>query len=128
MTVAQGQDTPTPKVMAIRSLTAAGYTLIPLYRGKNPNRKGWTQTPYGKHGPDELASMNYGVLLKPGDLVVDIDPRNFKTDDNPVERLTKKIGTQLHSFAVATGNDGYHIYLRKPADLLVRNAIKESNN
>jgi predicted P-loop ATPase len=111
------------KGAVIQQLTDAGYTLIPL-RGKIPVEKDWTETPYRKYDAGALSKGNYGVALKAGDLVVDIDPRNFPAGDNPVKRLVSKVGP-LTSYTVRTGGGGYHIYFRKPADVLVRNGLPE---
>jgi len=128
--VKQDQSTITPaplppKVAAIRALIAADYVLIPLYKGKNPGFDGWEETAPGQYGETDLAARNYGVVLKPGDLVVDIDPRNFASGDNPVKRLIEKLGQPLKSWTIKTGGGGYHVYFRKPPDILVRNSLKD---
>lgn len=130
MNVKQDQSTITPaplppKVAAIRALIAADYVLIPLYKGKNPGFDGWEETAPGQYGETDLAARNYGVVLKPGDLVVDIDPRNFASGDNPVKRLIEKLGQPLKSWTIKTGGGGYHVYFRKPPDILVRNSLKD---
>ncbi len=116
--------TPSPKLLAIRALTAAGYTLIPLYKGKNPGFDAWEHTMPGEFSEAELARQNYGIALRSTDLVVDIDPRNFAAGDSPVRRLVEKVG-KLSSFTVKTGGGGYHIYFKKPADMAVRNGLRE---
>lgn len=119
------QDSPSPKVQAIRALRAAGFCLIPL-RGKNPYIKEWTQIRPGRYGEAELApqGINYGVSLRAGNLVVDIDPRNFEKGDTPVARLIADIGQSLSTFTIKTGNDGYHLYFWKSPDIRVRNSLK----
>ena len=113
-----------PKIKSIREYTEAGYTLIPL-NGKIPAVENWVETAPGKYGEKELAASNYGVALRAGDLVVDIDPRNITEADNkPVARLVKDIACALKSYTVRTGGGGLHIYFRKPADVLVSNTVK----
>lgn len=128
-----------PKVSAIRAFIEAGYTLIPICSptgahehkgkpcktpGKIPVRADWPETRYGAHGEDELAPGNYGVALHPGDLVVDVDPRNFAAGDRPLQRLAALVGG-LNSFTVRTGGGGLHIYFRKPADLIITQGLRE---
>ena len=111
------------KLDAIKALTAAGYTLIPL-RGKIPTVKDWVETPHGKYGPSELIGCNYGIALGAEDLVVDVDPRNFDAGDKPVSRLIEDLGAPLKSFTVRTGGGGLHIYFKKPASVSVCNTLK----
>lgn len=144
MTTTTETGTITPKLAAIRALTQAGYVLIPLCShtiqhehmtnggmqpcktpGKVPVGKNWANSKPGAYSEDDLMKGNYGVLLQAGDVVVDIDPRNFTASDSPVKRLSEEIGAPLKSFMVKTGGGGYHIYLRKSPDILVRNSLKE---
>jgi len=122
----------------IRALSDAGFTLIPL-RGKVPCCKpgcpaphkgcgdGWEKTPYGRWAPEELAVGNYGVALKAGDLVIDVDPKNFEAGDDPLARLKEDLGTDFQTFKVLTGrgNGGGHIYLSKPADVEIKRKLKK---
>ncbi len=120
--VGAGAPVQMTKTEIIRAYNAAGYTLIPL-RGKIPVEKNWVETPPGKYHDGNLPS-NYGVALKAGDLVIDVDPRNFAPGDKPLARLIAAIGP-LVSFIVRTGGGGLHIYLRKSADISVVNGLKE---
>ena len=113
---------PSEKVKAIRALTSAGYTLIPL-NGKTPAIKGWTSTKYGQYGERELAVGNYGVALGPTDLVLDFDPRNYAKDDKPLARLTAAVGLPP-TLTVRTGGGGAHFYFKKPADFAVTGKLK----
>lgn len=118
-----GVEQPSRKLEAIRALGRADFALIPL-EGKKPTFEGWENTPPGSFKPEDLIGGNYGVVLRAGALVVDVDPRNFKEGDRPLERLVERVGP-LASFTVRTGGGGLHIYFRVPADLLVRNSLKE---
>src|SRR3990167_948824 len=100
------------KIKAIRLLVEAGYALMPL-NGKIPTVKNWGDIQPGEYGEAELANSNYGVVLKDDDLVIDVDPRNFKDGDKPLGRLLEAIGDLLSTFTVRTGGDGFHTYLKK---------------
>ncbi|MDE2021051.1 MAG: bifunctional DNA primase/polymerase, partial [Patescibacteria group bacterium] len=112
------------KAEAIRAFLKAGYTLIPL-RGKIPIDKEWQKTPYGKYGEAELnIHRNYGVLLSDKDLVVDVDPRSFRPNDNPLERLVAELGRPLSTFCVTTGGGGIHLYFRRAVSARVVNSLQ----
>jgi len=117
-------DVPTPKVQAIRDLIAAGRTLIPV-NGKIPTQKNWGSTKPGAYDETSLP-LNYGVVLGDGDLVIDVDPRNFKKGDRPLARLIKDTGLDLKdTYVVYTGGGGLHAYLTIPLGVLVVNDLKE---
>ncbi len=116
-------EAPTPevvqKIQDIKDLTAAGFPLIPL-RGKIPSIKEWGKTPVGKFGVPELSpeGVNYGVVLSENDIVVDVDPRNFKNGDDSLKRLKADIHDDLDkTFTVKTGGGGYHVYFTKPTGM-----------
>ena len=93
--------------------------------GKVPPRRDWVETTPGQYAAEALdAGGNYGIALRAGDLVVDIDPRNFTPGDNPVARLVAIIGP-LSSFTVRTGGGGLHVYFRKPADLIIAQGLRD---
>lgn len=98
------------------------HILVPL-NGKIPLAKDWTAM---KKTPalSKFKNKNYGVVLTDDDLVVDVDPRNFKKGDNPVKRLVEAVGG-LNSYTVKTGGGGLHIYFKKPAIASVVNELKE---
>lgn len=101
------------------------YTLIPL-NGKTPTIKDWVKTEY-----DPLAQAcdfngNYGVVLRSDDLVIDVDPRRFPDGENPLKNLFRDFNfSSENTFVVKTGGNGLHIYLKKPANILIKNALKE---
>lgn len=105
-----------PELLA--PLTEAGFTLIPLRsRGKVPTDANWTRRAYD--GFDAVGHMerggNVGVRLRPCDLVVDVDPRNFSDGDDPVARLRARLGLDTSDWpSVETGSGGQHYYLSKP--------------
>lgn len=107
---------------AQRVFVAAGFALIPL-DGKRPLEQSWEATPVGRYDESNLPG-NYGVVLGPEHVVIDVDPRNFKAGDQPLKRLGDAVGgIPAGTLVVRTGGGGMHIYLRKPADVSVRNAI-----
>ena len=95
--------------------------------GKNPIRMGWETTAPGAYPADSLAQRaTYGVVLTAEDIVVDVDPRNYKEGVNSYTRFIEKLGAPLpRTFAVLTGGGGYHLYYKKPAGFKVRNSLKE---
>ncbi len=110
---------------AIAAFEAAGFPLIPL-DGKRPAVHNWEATPAGKYDAGALARGNYGIVLGPQDLVIDVDPRNYVEGDQPLDRLARAIGgIPAGTLVVRTGGGGLHIFLKKPAELSVRNAIPE---
>ena len=116
----------TSKSAAVFDYTAAGYVLFPLGKDddvKAPAHTGWQSTPY-----DPLLDTNsvpdmYGVALTEEDLILDVDPRRFKLDDegkpiNQLVQLWRQLGLgKIESFMVRTPGGGVHIYFKKPANL-----------
>lgn len=86
--------------------------------GKAP-RKGWrTVNPITVQDAKGylLGGSNVGVRLGRGDLVVDVDPRNFAEGDDPIARLESDLGFKLDDFPqVITGSGGFHFYMTLPS-------------
>lgn len=104
----------------LRPFLRAGYDLFPLARAKKiPRDKGWRLKTYQ---PADLkqwlaAGGNLGVRLREIDLVIDVDPRNFQPDDDPLSRLSEVIGFDLDNAPMVMsgrGDRGRHLYYRKP--------------
>jgi hypothetical protein len=123
----------------LEAFRGTGYELIPLHApdakdergrsiGKAPGR-GWrTRAPLGLDEAKQALSeeRNVGVRLRPTDLVVDVDPRNFKEGDDPVERLQRDLGIRLDDWPhVVTGSGGSHFYMTKPEDFPVLDSIDD---
>lgn len=96
---------------------------------KKPIRAGWGDgEPTAFIDESEYSTGEYLVVLRPTDLVIDVDPRNF-----PVGRKVWKEFIAAHglvdidkeTYVVKTGGGGYHIYLTKPADVLTRKHLAE---
>lgn len=115
----------------------AGYCLFRV-KGKIPAIKGadWTRSEYVF--PDDVKAEfgdwdgNFGVVLGKRDLVIDIDPRNFRTlpdgqKDKPHVRLFQDVGVDIKQLgAVArTGGGGIHVYLKLPADVKIKKKHKD---
>ena len=85
--------------------------------GKAP-RRGWrSATPLDVDEARECLSegANVGVRLRENDLVVDVDPRNFKDGDDPVSRLEAALGVRFDQWPrVDTGSGGTHFYMTVP--------------
>lgn len=65
--------------------------MLPLAKGrKTPRHHGWQKIDYSLHsdiGPWGKSDGNLGVRLRDSDLVIDMDPRNFESGDDPLTRL-----------------------------------------
>ena len=113
-------------------LIAAGYELIPLHpNGKAPTDRNWTRRPY--RNADQIDHMrdggNVGVRLRAGDLVIDVDPRNFEDvwqDVDPFCEMVGRLGLDPSDWpTVQTGGGGRHYYLTKPEDVPIRDSLKD---
>lgn len=105
-----------PAFEELGPLIDAGFELIPL-NGKAPATKGWRHAK--PLAPDkaidrlELDKGNVGVRLRPTDLVIDVDPRNFDEGDDPVARLEADLGVHLADWLTTeTGSGGAHHFMR----------------
>lgn len=113
-----------PEPSALDAHAAAGHQLIPL-DGKVPTERAWTKAKpldLAKAKARIQAAKNVGVRLRPTDLVVDVDPRNFDDGDDPSARLKADFALPEAPF-VRTGGGGWHYYFRKPAEVAVVNML-----
>lgn len=116
----------------IVKINSLGWATFPLsYKDKIPVVSGWKNrkadilTVYAE---EKLYTMNdaYGIVLRPQDLVIDIDPRNFKDNINPWKKLKTDLGlSSVAPPAVLTGGGGAHLYFRKPEDIDIVLKLKE---
>ncbi|MCG8503673.1 MAG: phage/plasmid primase, P4 family [Sphingomonadales bacterium] len=127
LNIGSGTRTPT-----LGPLIEAGYQLIPLRDGqKIPRDKDWTRRPY--RNEDQIGHMerggNVGVRLRPTDLVIDVDPRNFGEgweEVEPFDELVLSLGLDPTEWPrVETGSGGEHYYLSIPPGASVRNSLPE---
>lgn len=123
----------------LEAYRSGGFQLIPLNRpdavdqkgrnvGKAPLSSGWRRMqPLTMNEALELMrdeGHNVGVRLRDTDLVIDVDPRNFQDGDDPLKRLQDDLGVSFTAApTVVTGSGGFHIYLKKPADVAVRDSL-----
>ncbi len=111
---------------ALKAHIAAGHDLIPI-DGKRPVERGWRRTvplSLEKAKARLMADANVGVRLRDIDLVIDVDPRNFAEGDDPLARLIADFALPVSPF-VLTGGGGRHLYMRKPADVLIVHGLPE---
>lgn len=116
-----------------------GYEMIPLHAPDAKNRDGRPlgKAPFSgwrKDAPldiDEARQLlaegrNVGVRLRATDLVIDVDPRNFKEGDDPVKRLQENLKIKLDDWPhVVTGSLGSHYYMTMPEGFLVLDSVDE---
>lgn len=108
----------------LAAFIAAGYIAFPLRAGtKRPAHRGWRTRDYTNFDPFAwlARSGNVGLRLAPADLVIDLDPRNIVPGDDPLGRLSAKVGVDLTDAPmVITGSGGRHFFWAKPGDMRVR--------
>lgn len=131
-------DQPLPRPSALKQYADAGWLFVPLHRfdeirklpptpkhpqgrtlelGKAPEGKVWTKNGVGLDKAIKHANTgkNVGALIPPNWAVIDVDPRNFKGEDNSFDRLIKDVGLDITKHAaVKTGSGGWHIFARIP--------------
>jgi len=113
------------KEEAINQYLQAGFRIFPV-NGKIPVNKGWQHTKQNPFLDVKKFTKNYGIVLQTDDLVIDVDV-------SEKEDGTKKVGKDSFSklvaetnldinktFVVRTGTGGFHIYLKKPKNLVIK--------
>lgn len=103
-----------------------GYILFPLNGKHPPKNYHWRETEFNPFAcAADFPSGNFGIALRPEDLIIDVDPRNFKGQDsfNEFVAIVTGFDPQL-TFTVTTGSRGQHIYLKKPAEIHIRKVLK----
>lgn len=114
-----------------------GYDLIPLTKptdkgpsaGKRPLHAGWRKEACSKEMILQYRADGHGIGVRLSDtqLVVDVDPRNFKDGEDVLEKLEQDFGVKLQGRAptVVTGGGGLHIYFRKPEGVPVIDSLPD---
>jgi hypothetical protein len=123
----------------LEKFKGTGYELVPLHRwdardkngkdgkarelGKAPRDSGWRKKAYSF--AECLAHLrggsNVGVRLRPQDLVLDVDPRNFPEGRDSLAELVAAVGIDLERYPhTVTGSGGHHYYMRKDPGSLLR--------
>lgn len=113
----------------VDAYTAHGFSVFALRpNDKRPLKKEWQNTPYDPFLDPASFKHGFGVVLTEEDLVLDIDPRNFKSGENPYVELKKLIGIsdlERRTFVVRSGSGrGFHVYLKKPKGVSIHKSIK----
>lgn len=126
---------------------AQGFELIPLHqwnklikgkeRGKTPVHKEWTTRVYKQSAEQRTnwadQGYNIGVRLTEQQIVIDLDPRNYKDGIDSEELIAELFGyfdfeeLQWEHAVVQTGSGGWHIYCTLPTDLdykLIRKSVE----
>ncbi len=115
--------------------------LIPLWRwdlkrdgiaaGKRPRDNGWVVAEYPRSDIDSWVEGggNVGVRLRRDELVIDVDPKHADAKGRSAQALLEdlelELGIDLGSApTVRTGSGGWHVYLKKDPDTLVRNTTE----
>ncbi|WP_247430197.1 bifunctional DNA primase/polymerase [Bradyrhizobium sp. 44] len=97
--------------------------------GKAPLDPKWTTKQYDSKAVKarcEREQRNGGIRLRADQLVVDIDPRNGGEDGWLM--LCADLGIDDSKYPkVITGSGGAHLYMAKPADLLVRETLESED-
>lgn len=112
------------KQTAIDWYLQKGYVLFPL-KGKDEPLCKWSKAEFDfGFSP----SGNFGVVLGADDLIIDVDPRNFKDGVDSLQTLLSDLDTTTlpaYTARVKTGGGGTHYYFKKPRDLKLRKNLKE---
>ena len=107
---------------SIAKFIDAGWVLVKLRpNSKRPMEANWTKLPFRSKFN---CQHNYGIVLQHDQLVLDIDPRNFKDDVNSFTELRKAIDLPK-TFTIKTGSAGYHFFYKKPPELVVKKLLHE---
>jgi len=132
------------KLDALEKYRALGATLIPLHKwdgvrksskgkdiqlGKVPKDAKWQIKPFEQSRENHLSwtakGENLGYRIPPGEVVIDIDPRNFKKGVDSCDKLAEMLGyfdveeMLSDNLSVKTGGGGFHIYCTIPPSLAV---------
>jgi hypothetical protein len=128
-----------PNRSGLEAHLRAGHDLIPLHRydavingrprGKSPRDASWTRRTYDSRATVEEAlgnGNNVGVRLRKTDLVIDVDPRNFRERCDSFVKLCDRLAMDQSAWPrIETGGGGVHYYLRKPEDVPVLDSLPE---
>lgn len=104
------------KEEGIQNYVLRDYRLFPLSRNRVPLINEWQKIPFSPMIDKRCFTENFGISLQADDLILDIDPRNFKENDKPHLRLCKIFPEIKQTLIVQTGSGGLHLYLKKPAN------------
>lgn len=115
-------DAVTMRQKAIGKYLETGLVLVKLRpNSKVPMERDWAKLPYRKKFNTK---GNFGIVLQHDQLIIDVDPRNFKHKIDSFVELKKTVKLPK-TFVVRTGAGGFHYYYKKPASLVIKKAIIE---
>lgn len=97
--------------------TLAAFPLIP---GSKEPAVPWRNTPAGRYP----AVGNYGIALRPTDLILDFDPRNYPPGRSMHDEFFKAYPS-ICTRIVKTPRGGLHVYLRKSPELRLKKKQKD---
>jgi putative DNA primase/helicase len=127
-TSAANNQLPCVDADAFRAMLGSPFDLIPLKAGsKQPLHANWTTRRYGQRKVVSYCikhNANMGIRLRPDQLAVDVDVRHG--GEEGLANLAKEFGFDPIDFPrQITGADGSHLIMTKPADLVVRDTLKD---
>ena len=132
-----------PDTGQMKPLVDAGYTLIPLHQwdavrtnngktrqmGKAPIHRDWTNRLINTDDTlnrAKCAGNNVGVRLEASHLVLDIDPRSIPGGVDTAREALGDYGVRFSQYPIVkTGSGGLHIYMTKPADIVLADHLRD---
>ncbi len=114
------------------------HELVPLNRwdaqrngkpvGKAPRDPGWRKAAYKREDVEAWAAKggNVGFRMRRGDVVLDVDRRNFPAGRDSLRELVDALGLDLDQYPhVVTGSGGHHYYMSIPQDAELRITMEQ---
>lgn len=101
-------------------------------KGKMPIYSNWVKRKIDIKETLERCKKGYnvGYRIPKGEMVIDVDPRNFKEGLNSLDIIAEKLDMSIDEMfeffpTVRTGGGGYHFYCHIPQDIYCRETLKE---
>lgn len=89
---------------------------------------GFTKVPFNPKPDVKKFPHNWGIVLDPDHLVIDVDPRNFPEGEDSWKNLQLDLCINFEKLCRCkqqTGGGGFHYFLKKPRGLLVVNELED---
>lgn len=113
----------------VKLYARAGFAVFPLFGKIPPKDYDWTKTPYDPDACKADFFGNYGVLIGPKYLVIDIDCKPGKDGKNSYKQLLADCnlaaGWESKTYVVQTGSGGFHIMLKLPGEYHIRKTLPQ---
>src|SRR4051812_14091558 len=106
----------------LEDLIRHGYEFIELRPKKSIPLKGWREAASVDPFKVLARGCNIGVRLRPLDLIIDVDPRNFPLGHRPDLELGLD---KIDAPRVLSGGGGTHIYLRMAEAESIRGSLAD---